>query len=147
MWCVMPAELPVSLWEWRLIEPVIRIAKKIREKRGASERVSRYTVTKFISILEEYIAGTGTKTGTVVRIVETLERDFWLTEEEKQEVAEAVARLVSEISKIMAKRPEIVPPLLRSLRYVAYGVFSGIVSPVPYKKDNEKKSEVGENAE
>lgn len=132
----------VSPREWGIVEPLKTISdyirSKLKEKLG---EVSDHQIARMFPVLEDFIQGRELKTTAIARIMGIFERHFGFTsDEEKEEVDEAVARLVDRLSIMKDEEPVKVFKLVRSLRVLLIGFVRGRLSlPIAvYEKQSEK---------
>ena len=132
----------VPPYEWGLVEPLSAISEYIKRKLGERVyKVSDYHIARMFPVLEEFMQGRETKASAIVRILRIFARHYGFeSEEEKERVNVAVAKLIDRIATIKVREPVKVFKLVRSLRELLIGLVRDlIVLPISvYEKQSEK---------
>jgi len=130
--------------EWSLVESLNTIVQYIRSKLEAELRnVSDHQIARMFPVLEDFVQGREMKANTIARILRIFARHYGFeSDEEKERINIAVAKLVDRIAAIKAREPVKVFRLVRSLRELLIGLVRGlIVLPISvYEKQLEKEA-------
>ena len=133
----------ISPSEWSLVEPLNTISQYIKSKLGERlYKVSDHHIARMFPVLEDFVQGRETKVNTIARILRIFTRHYGFeSEEEKERINIALARLVDRIAAVKAREPVKVFRLVRSLRELLIGLVRGlIVLPISvYEKQSEKE--------
>lgn len=125
----MPAQVEVPPSEWVYVYPLKEIARYMKTH---NKEASRHDVTRWLSIIEDYVTRDLGKAAAVARILQDFERRFGFDNvEERDQVAEMVKRVVEKVYSVKWKEPEKVSQFIKTLRNVVLGIFFDYIDPVP----------------
>jgi len=132
----------VSPYEWGLVESLNTISQYIKSKLGEEiYKVSDHHIARMFPVLEDFVQGREIKANAIARILRIFARHYGFeSEEEKERINIAVAKLVDRIDAVKAREPVKVFRLVRSLRELLIGLVRGLVvlSISVYEKRSEK---------
>jgi len=131
----MTVQIEVPSSEWAYVYPLKEIAIYMKSR---SKSASKHDVTRWLSIIEDYVTQNLGKSAAVARVLQDFERRFgFSSEEERDRVAEMVKRIVARVSIVKWKEPEKLSQFIKTLRNVVLGIFFGYIDPVPLSQENK----------
>ncbi len=131
----MPARVEVPSSEWEYVYPLKKIVEYMKNH---SKDASRHDVTRWLSIIEDYVSRDLGRSAAVARVMQDFERRFgFKNNEERDHVAEMVKHVVERVYALKQGEPEKVSQFIKTLRHVVLGIFFGYIDPVLVSSESQ----------
>jgi len=131
----LPARVEVPSSEWEYVYPLKKIVEYMKSH---CEDASRHDVTRWLSIIEDYVSRDLGRSAAVARVMQDFERRFGFKDnEEADRVAEMVKHVVERVYALKRGEPEKVSQFIKTLRHVVLGIFFGYIDPVLVSSESQ----------